>query len=87
MPPQVAAIREALAAAEAADIPVRAAYRELVAIIDMPDPEPRRVLTHKRSKEIARLKKLGMKRATICVRMGITERQYQRASEYSTSKG
>jgi hypothetical protein len=58
---------------------VRGAARELVALLDQPLPDRRRMQSYSRAKDIACLREKGLTRAVICERLGLSRDQYHRA--------
>src|ERR1700722_108522 len=89
MPPVIKNLAAVLRAAELGQpiTPqmIEGASRELVTIVDAPEPDRRKVITHTRGKDIRRLKNAGVKqRADICERLGISFGQYERAKKALT---
>ena len=86
MPAAIENLRRFFAAASAAGVAAelsRAAAAELIAILDRPEPDRRRVATYELSRAIARLKSKGIPRAAICERLGVSIHQYYRADAVS----
>src|SRR5260221_7920888 len=81
---EIDALHALLAAADRAGVSVhllRAAARELVGLLDQPEPDRRRTELLRRARAIQRLRAQGLARRAICERLGISSQQYQRARE------
>jgi hypothetical protein len=79
---KVDALREAirLVAAAGHSHVARSASAELLDLIDRPDPDPRRVITLERARQVYELRYVRrLPRAVICERLRISRHQYHHA--------